>query len=166
MPRSSHAPAAFLVMNKQEADLDIDMHSWRASIVVLCFLVSVAAAAPPEGNWLSEDGGAKVRISACGENRLCGTLVWLNHPIDGATGRPKTDKRNPDPAKRVRPLIGLQVVRGMRPTAPTKWSGLIYNADDGKTYRGYLTLQDAGKAKVEGCVLSVICKAHVWTRTN
>ena len=28
----------------------------------------------------------------------------------------------------------------MQPTAPNKWSGQIYNADDGKTYQANVTL--------------------------
>ena len=79
------------------------MRALNTTAIAFCFLTSAALAANPEGNWLSEDGGTKVRISTCGGNKLCATLVWLDHPIDPATGRPKTDRLNPDPAKRSRP---------------------------------------------------------------
>ena len=98
-------------------------------------------------------------------HRLCGTVVWLNEPIDRATGQPKTDKHNPDPAKRARPLIGLRVA-SLAASGPDKWSGMIYNADDGHTYQASFKVQSAGTAKVQGCVLAVLCKSHTWTRAD
>ena len=137
-----------------------------AVVIGFCFFASGALAAAPEGNWLSEDGGTKVHISTCGANKLCGTLVWLGHPTDPNTGKPKTDKLNPDPAKRARPLIGLQVARALAPSGPNTWSGQIYNADDGHTYKAHLKVQSESVAKVEGCILAVLCKGHTWTRAD
>ena len=88
---------------------------------------TAVTAAGPEGTWLSETRDTKVRIVDCG-GKLCGRVVWLGEPIDGDTGKPKTDKRNPDPDKRARPLLGLQVVSGMKASGPNRWSGAVYNA--------------------------------------
>jgi uncharacterized protein (DUF2147 family) len=129
-------------------------------------LSATALAEPPEGNWISQDGGTKVRVSACGAHKLCGTVVWLDQLIDPDTGKPKTDKHNPDPEKRARPLIGLQVARGLTPSGPNTWSRSIYNADDGRTYKAHLTVKDDGVAKIKGCILAVLCKAHSWKRVN
>jgi len=143
------------------------MRILSSTAIAFCFLTGAALAANPEGNWLSEDGGTKVHLSNCGGgNRLCATLIWLDHPIDPATGKPKTDKLNPDPAKRMRPLIGLQVVKALAPSGPNTWSGRIYNADDGHTYKALLKVENESVAKVQGCVLAVLCKTHTWTRTN
>jgi uncharacterized protein (DUF2147 family) len=146
--------------------LDIVMKFLIAAAIGVCILSSTALAASPEGNWLSEDGGTKVHISSCRGHMLCAKLVWLNHPIDPTTGKPKTDKLNPDPAKRERPLIGLEVVHALTPNGPNTWSGLIYNADDGHTYKAKLTVESDEVAEVKGCVLAVLCKRHTWTRTN
>ncbi len=127
-------------------------------------LSSAALAANPEGTWLSGDGGTKVHISNCG-GKLCGAVVWLKEPTD-ASGKPKTDALNPDPAKRSRPMIGLQVVRGLAPSGENKWSGQIYNADDGKTYSANMQVADESTAKVEGCVLGILCKGQTWTRSK
>lgn len=116
------------------------------------------------GTWVSADGGARVKIAPCGGG-VCGNIVWLREPIDKSTGRPKTDKHNPDEARRKRPMLGLQVISGMRPDGDNKYAGQIYNADDGKTYRSRLTLISSTKAKVEGCVL-VFCKGETWTRVD
>jgi uncharacterized protein (DUF2147 family) len=132
----------------------------------LFFLSSAALAGAPEGTWLSEDGGTKVRISTCEANKLCATVVWLGRPTDPNTGKLKTDKLNPDPPKRARPLIGLQVAHAMAPSGPNTWTGQIYNSDDGHTYKARLKVESDGVAKVEGCILSVLCKGHTWTRTN
>ncbi|MBI5911350.1 MAG: DUF2147 domain-containing protein [Betaproteobacteria bacterium] len=136
-----------------------------AAVLGLSLISSAAPAGTPEGIWLSEDGATKVRIANCA-GKLCGTLVWLDKPTDATTGKPKTDKHNPDPAKRSRPLLGLQVVRGLAPSGPDKWSGLIYNADDGRTYQAHLKVQSANAAHVEGCVLAILCKGQTWKRSN
>jgi uncharacterized protein (DUF2147 family) len=136
-----------------------------AAAIGLIISANAALAGAPEGTWLSQDGGTKVRLSDCG-GKLCGTVVWLNEPIDRSTGKPKTDKLNPDPAKRARPLLGLQVVRGLTVSSPNTWSGLIYNADDGHTYQASMTVQGERTAKVEGCVLGILCKGQTWARAN
>src|SRR5437016_11794321 len=81
------------------------------------------AAADPRGLWQANDG-SRVRIANCGA-ALCGTLASMNTPTDPATGRPWTDKYNPDPSKRDRPLIGLRVLISMQPSGAGKWSGTL-----------------------------------------
>jgi uncharacterized protein (DUF2147 family) len=136
-----------------------------AAAVGLMLLSRAAVAGAPQGTWLSQDGGTKVRLTDCG-GKLCGTLVWLNEPIDPNTGKPKTDIHNPDPAKRARPLIGLRVANGLAPSGQNHWSGRIYNADDGRTNQAIFWVQCESTAKVQGCVLKVLCKGHTWTRSN
>lgn len=117
------------------------------------------------GTWISQDGGTKVRLTDC-SGKLCGIVVWLNEPIDPETGMPKTDKLNPDPCKRTRPLINLTVANGLVPSGPNEWSGRIYNADDGRTYQATFKVQSESTARVQGCVMKVLCKGHTWTRNN
>jgi uncharacterized protein (DUF2147 family) len=128
--------------------------------------IAPARAADALGTWYTADKDSQVRISNCG-GAICGTLVWLKEPNDPATGRPKTDKNNADAGKQNRPLIGVQIVLGMKPSGtPNVWSGDVYNAQDGKTYSGSFTLTGANTAELKGCVLSVICKSQTWTRAN
>src|SRR5258707_12098888 len=83
---------------------------------------TAAFAADPNGMWLTENGAATVRIAACGAE-LCGTITALKEPTDPATGRPKTDKNNPDASLRSRPVVGVQIVFGMKPSGtPDKWT--------------------------------------------
>ncbi len=130
------------------------------------WLAGPAFAADPMGNWYTGDKDSQVRITNCG-GALCGNLIWLKQPNDPATGRPKTDKNNADPSKQSRPLIGVPIVLGMKPSGtPNQWSGSVYNAADGKTYSGSFTMTDANTAELKGCVLSVLCKSQTWTRAK
>ena len=135
-----------------------------AAVFGLSMLSGAAWAADPQGTWLSGDGGTKVKISNCG-GKLCGNVVWLQKPNDPATGKPKTDALNPDPAKQSRPMLGLQVVHGLAPSGTNKWSGQIYNADDGSTYASNVSVTGADTLRVEGCV-GALCGGETWTRVG
>ncbi len=99
------------------------------------------------GIWLTQAGDAKVRVSKCGEG-ICGVIVWLREPINPATGKPQVDDKNPNPALARRPMIGLPLFNGMRAVGPGKWSGQIYNADDGNSYAS--SISAAGPRQFEG----------------
>jgi hypothetical protein len=59
-------------------------------------------------------------------------------------------------------LIGLPVVNALKPSGPNIWSGLVYNADDGRTYKANLKLESEGVAKVKGW--RALQDAHVDAR--
>ena len=125
-----------------------------------------AAAAEPIGTWLTEGGKSRVKIVNCG-GALCGTIVWLREPNDPETGKPKTDKNNADAGQRSRPVIGVPIVISMKPSGDNKWSGQVYNAEDGKTYSGDLTEQGPNSVRLRGCALGgLICKGQDWKRVN
>jgi uncharacterized protein (DUF2147 family) len=134
---------------------------------LVCFAAATpASAGDPRGNWMTQDGKAKVAIASCGAG-LCGNIVALTEPNDPATGKPKTDSNNPDAAKRTRPMVGVQIVIDMKPDTADKWKGQVYNAEDGKTYSGSITLVDAKTLTLQGCALGgLICKNQTWTRSN
>jgi uncharacterized protein (DUF2147 family) len=133
------------------------------TVAALLAFAAPASARDAFGLWLNKDKDAKVRVNDCGGS-LCGTITWLSHPIDKDTGKPVTDKMNPDPARRSRPMLGIRIF-GMQPAGPNKWTGTIYNADDGKTYGGNIELLDDNHLKIQGC-LGPFCDHEIWTRTN
>ena len=150
------------------------MANLRTMAVALCLsaaafiaanLAGTASAADAIGTWYTGDKESQVRIVNCG-GALCGNLVWLKEPNDPATGRPKTDKNNADASKQSRPLLGVPIVLGMKPSGPGQWSGEVYNASDGKTYSGSFTLTGSNSADLKGCVLGFLCKSQTWTRVN
>jgi len=136
-----------------------------AIAIVAALLAAVpvtAQAAGPDGVWLTQAGDAKVRVSKCGGG-LCGVVVWLREPIDPMTGKPEIDDKNPNPALAKRPIIGLSLFIRMRLAGPNKWSGQIYNADDGKTYASNISVAGPDTLKVEGCV-GALCGGETWSR--
>ena len=118
----------------------------------------------PNGIWLTQAGDAKVRVSKCGRG-ICGVIVWLKDPIDAATGKPQVDDKNPNPALAKRPMIGLPLFMRMPPSGPNKWSGQIYNADDGNSYASNISVSGPDTLRVEGCV-GALCGGETWTRST
>lgn len=122
-------------------------------------LIATAALADPVGTWTTSK--AKVRISDCGSG-LCATILSLKQPND-EDGKPKVDRNNPDKAKQDRPIVGISVLTNMKPDG-ARWLGQIYNPEDGRTYKAYMT-EDGGQLTVQGCALGgLVCKTQVWKR--
>ncbi len=138
------------------------------AVVILAALFGVspthAQGVEPSGTWLTQAGDAKVKITRCGGG-ICGVIVWLKEPYDTATGQPATDSKNPDRALARRPLIGLTLFSGMPPSGPNKWSGPIYNADDGSSYASHIAVSGPDTLRVEGCV-GTLCGGETWTRAG
>ncbi|MDK9698186.1 MAG: DUF2147 domain-containing protein [Siculibacillus sp.] len=133
--------------------------SFIAALAVAALVATPALAADPTGVWMRASGSSKIRIDKCGA-ALCGTVVWEQSP--------RKDIYNPDASKRDRPVTGLRILLGMKPSGtPDQWKGEVYNAEDGKTYTGYITLQGANSLKLQGCVLGgLICKSDSWSRSS
>ena len=136
--------------------------------VLLAALLGATAAraqnADASGTWLTQAGDARVKISKCGGG-ICGVIVWLREPYDTATGQLATDSKNPNPALAKRSMIGLPLFSGMQPAGTNKWSGQIYNADDGSNYASSVTVTGGETLRVEGCV-GTLCGGETWTRAG
>ena len=126
--------------------------------------LAAQAGGDPSGIWLTQNGDAKIKVSKCGGG-ICGMIVWLKEPIDPATGKPAVDDRNPDPTLARRPMVGLPLFSSMRPSSGGRWSGKIYNADDGKSYDSHIGLAGPNELRVEGCV-GPLCGGETWARTT
>lgn len=130
---------------------------------------AAASAAPlldPSGVWLTEDGRARIRTEKCGtkQDRVCGYVVWLKSTTTDE-GKPLVDVSNPDPKKRSRPSLGLQIMLGLAPNLDdARYEGKIYNAEDGKNYDVSIWLDGQNTLNVRGCLISFLCKTQSWTR--
>jgi uncharacterized protein (DUF2147 family) len=131
---------------------------------VLAAPTARAQTGDPSGIWLTQAGDARVRVSKCGAH-ICGVVVWLREPVNPATGRPMVDDKNPNPALAKRPMIGLPLFTDMRVAGANKWSGHIYNADDGGTYASTISITGPDTLRVEGCV-GAFCGGENWTRSG
>jgi uncharacterized protein (DUF2147 family) len=145
--------------------------AWRFGLIA-AILMTWLGAAPAKaqaggdvnGIWLTQAGDARVRVSKC-NGGICGVIVWLRDPVNPATGKPQVDDKNPNPSLAKRPMIGLPLFSAMPPSAPGKWSGQIYNADDGSSYASNISLLGPDSLKVEGCV-GALCGGETWSRSS
>jgi hypothetical protein len=52
----------------------------------------------------------------------------------------------------------------MKHSAPNRWEGSLYNAENGKIYSGGVTVVSAEGLRVRGCVLGILCGGEDWTQ--
>lgn len=131
-----------------------------AALLSVLLAAGPALAADPVGLWQTPTRGGQVEIAKCGAS-LCGRLV----SSEGLKADPALkDVNNSDASLRSRALKGLTILSGFS-GGPKEWTGgSIYNAEDGKTYSGSLTLDGDNTLKVRGCIVVPLCKTQSWTR--
>ena len=120
-----------------------------------------AQASSINGNWVTQDKDAIVKISKCGKS-VCGRIhKYLVTPPNGVNQK---DINNPNKKLRSRKLLGMAVLTGFRPDG-NKWRGRIYDPKTGKSYRSVVQIQGRNGLKVEGCI-AFICQGQKWTRAR
>ena len=137
------------------------MTAAAAGLLALSLASAPASAQKAEdaiGVWLNPENGSNVEFYKCGD-RVCGKIVKVS---DGQ----KTDDKNPDAAKRNRPIVGLVIMEGAKQKGDNKWSGKLYNRENGKTYSGTVTVKSKDALDLSGCVAMVLCKTLTWTRVK
>jgi uncharacterized protein (DUF2147 family) len=137
---------------------------FHGAVLALAFAAAAAtpaAATPappsdPTGEWRVARGFATVRIVEC-DGQYWGVIA--------SEQTPGIDRKNPDKALRERPTLGMPILLGMKPGRDNnEWSGSIYNAEDGRTYSGKISLLDPNTLEIKGCVLGILCGGEKWTR--
>jgi uncharacterized protein (DUF2147 family) len=132
-----------------------------ASTAIFAVLSGTAFAAEPSvvGDWLVKDGYGHVRIDNC-DGKMWGIVSWEKTP--------GIDNENPDPAKKGRPLLGTPVLMGLAPVKnePGKWTGEIYNSQNGKLYGATISLSNENTLDLEGCLVWPLCQTQQWTRVK
>lgn len=150
----------------------------RKSIVILVMSIMAAtttahAASGDDilGVWNNEEKDAKIEIFKC-NGKYCGKIVFAkepNYPADskeGVPGTPRLDGKNPDKAKKSRPIIGLQMVNDFIFAGKGVWKdGSVYDPKNGKSYRGKITLVSPNKLDLRGFVgIPLFGRTTTWTR--
>ena len=119
------------------------------------------------GIWYNEEKTSKVQIYQEGQ-KFFAKIVWLKEPIDPETGKPKTDKLNPDPKLKNAPRMGLIVVKDMIFNGSDEWKeGTIYDPNNGKTYSSHIQFGDSPNLlKLRGFIgISLLGRTTYWTKT-
>ncbi len=118
----------------------------------LSFLAAPAQAAAssdpydPHGIWLRPEGGEQFSFYDCGA-QLCAKLVAVTKPEDQKS-------------------VGTVILRGASKSGPNEWKGKLYNAADGKTYDGSITVKSASELRLKGCLWGILCSGETWTRVS
>jgi len=134
-----------------------------ATLLIAGLSQSHADALPAvDGVWLSGDGDGWIEISAT-PSGLSGVIAGSPNASED---RPDMDEKNPDPALRDRPLVGLNLFAGFEYDGDRRWKGgTIYDPNSGKTYRCIVTVVDVDTLKVRGYVgVPLLGRTEVWTR--
>ncbi|MGZ3377283.1 MAG: DUF2147 domain-containing protein [Phenylobacterium sp.] len=144
-----------------------------ARIGLAVTMVAALAAAPARaagdavfGVWLTAAKDGKVRIGPCAANpaETCGVVVWGRGP-NGEDARTLTDVKNPLPARRAQPIVGLQIISDFRRDGDGWTGGHIYEPQTGRTFKAKMASAGPNALKVSGCVL-FFCRAETWTRVE
>ncbi len=120
------------------------------------------------GVWIPKDGKSHVKIEKIG-NKYFGKVVWLKEPNDPKTGLPETDDKNPDPALRNQPIMGLRFMNDFTYVGNGVFKdGRMYDPNDGKTYCGKITIISPDEIDLRGsiCGFSILGRTEKWKRYN
>ncbi len=121
------------------------------------------------GVWLTEGGASKLEIAPCGD-KACARVVWMKNSTymnskDGPVGTEKTDRHNPAPDLRNRPILGLQVMEGLMPEGEWWEKGSCYDPQTGKNYQCKMKLESPTALKLRGFIgFSLLGRSYTLTR--
>jgi uncharacterized protein (DUF2147 family) len=137
-------------------------------IVVLLLATDIYAQTPNQailGRWHSENSESTILLEER-DGRIYGKIIDLKDPYD-EKGKPKTDLKNPKSELQNQPIIGLTILRDLKPDGKNKWSGgRIYDPKSGYSYRCEMVL-DGNVLKIRGYMgISFIGRTTNWRRAN
>jgi uncharacterized protein (DUF2147 family) len=126
------------------------------AVALACGPASAQSVDDAFGLWLNPENGSNIEFYKCGGEGLCAKLIKVT---DGQA----TDDKNPDAAKRNQPIIGLVIMENAKKSG-AKWSGTLYNRENGKSYSGTITVKSKDAVDLSGCVAAILCRTVTWTR--
>jgi len=140
--------------------------------IVLLTAATAFGAGPRDllGSWKTDGGDSRLELFPCGE-KICGKIVWLKQPKyidskDGPVGKTKVDRKNPNPSLRNRPILGLQVMKGLTPKGGNRWgNGICYDPETGKSYKCKMYLASPERLELRGYIgISLIGRTFTLAR--
>ena len=138
-------------------------------VILLLIAFSFAASAQKAdailGTWVNPNGEDHILIYKKG-NKFYGKLDWIKFPND-ETGKPKTDKNNPDETLRSRPELNLELLKDFTFDGDDVYEdGTIYDPKNGKTYSCKMTLEGS-TLRIRGYIgISLFGRSEIWTRVK
>jgi len=141
-------------------------------VTVLLTATTASGAGPGDilGSWNTDGGDSRLELYKCDE-QICGKIVWLKVPsyidsYDGPVGETKIDRKNPDPALRGRPILGLQVMKGLTARSNYRWDkGICYDPESGRSYKCKMQLISPDRLDLRGYIgISLIGRTFTLIR--
>lgn len=134
-------------------------------LVVFCLLSSVlyaqVAADKIIGVYLTEQKDAKVRIYKV-KGKYYGKIIWMKIPRK-ANGKLLLDEKNPNPALRNKPVLGLVMISNFVYSKGEWINGRIYGPKDGIVVKG--TLKVLANRNLEMKIsYMMMSKKWIWKR--
>jgi uncharacterized protein (DUF2147 family) len=108
------------------------------------------------GRWITQSGNLEIEIGPCGD-ALCGTAIKVlaNHSMSN----PGVEMSSTPPA------LGLKILQDFLPDGENRWSGHLYDRENGKTYRCRMILLESGALEIRPYVgLPIFGQTQVWPR--
>ncbi|HLS37449.1 MAG TPA: DUF2147 domain-containing protein [Sphingobacterium bovisgrunnientis] len=139
-------------------------------ILITCYILLIAFFAQAQstdilGKWMTiddESGQAKsiVEIFKKSDGKYYGKIVkLLQKPENENCVNCKDDRKN-------KPLLGLEIIRGLKKEGNEYTAGNITDPKSGKTYKCTIT-RDGDKLNVRGYMgFSLIGRTQTWTATK
>jgi len=127
-------------------------------------LFSVMSFAQIEGKWKTiddETGKPKsiVEIFKKSDGKYYGKIVQLLiKPENNNCVKCKDDRKN-------KPLIGLEIIRGLSKDGNEFEGGTITNPKDGKSYKTEIVRED-NTLKVKALIMGIAMKTQTWHKVN
>lgn len=135
---------------------------WLAALTGAAMAVTpLAATASGKGisalvqsEWRNPSNSVHIRLTPCGGDRMCGTVIWASEKARADARKGGTDK-----------LVGADLFREFRRVGPGQFKGKVFVPDMNRTFSGHMRIE--GDSMIgKGCVLGIICKSQTWTRIS
>lgn len=148
------------------------MKIWTMVAAVLLSATTAFGAVPGNiiGSWQTAGGDSQLELFKCG-NKICGKIVWLKvqnyiDSNDGPIGKTKVDRKNPVASLRNRPILGLEVMKGLTASGNNQWGGgVCYDPESGKSYKCKMQLSSPDRLELRGYIgISLIGRTFSLTR--
>ena len=142
----------------------------KYTILILALLLGISLTLTAQnenlilGNWITENGNGIIQIYKAKDGTIQGKIIKATSKEDKKG--PLVDDKNPDPALRNRPIIGLVILRDFKFNGEMWKNGLIYDPDNGKEYSCKMWLEDKNTLKIRGYIgISLLGRTEIWIRS-
>ena len=113
------------------------------------------------GKWITDNGDSQIEFYQK-EGKYYGKIIWLKEPLK-PDGTAKTDIKNPNPAMRKTPVIGLVIISELEFKNGQFVNGKIYSLKEGKTLDCAILSENNRELKIT-ISKSLFSTSRIWKR--